>query len=73
VLFQRFPLYSYLRREKYRWGACFLALTQVGLPFLSRRFPVLDVIYRNETSLPPVVRRFVDIIKTVAKTIHTLR
>ena len=33
----------------------------------------VSVIYRNETSLPPVVRRFVDIIKTVAKTIHTLR
>jgi DNA-binding transcriptional LysR family regulator len=53
-----------LRRRAHRAAA---GRAEINLRSVTWPFPI-SVIYRRETSLPPVMRRFVEIIKATAKT-----
>jgi hypothetical protein len=53
-----------LRRRAHRAAA---GKAEINLRSVTWPLPI-SVIYRRETSLPPVMRRFVEIIKAVAQT-----
>jgi DNA-binding transcriptional LysR family regulator len=62
-------LLTFTSRSVVRQCASVSEVTMLPVEELAWPFPV-SVIYRNETYLPPAMRRFVEIIKATAKTMH---